>query len=140
MGWFTDLNPFKAVAELVSEPIAEWQRRKTLVEVNKAKAQEQEHEVRLKKIDVATELAKQGIKVEADWDARAQEEMKNSWKDEWFVILFSIPLIAAFFPDLQEYVLRGFGVLDETPEWYMMLVVGIVAATFGLRWLVSRKK
>ena len=65
--------------------------------------------------------------------------MKTSWKDEYLTILFSLPLILAFFPQTQETVLKGFETLDKTPEWYMFLVMGIVAGVFGLRWLVSRK-
>lgn len=140
MSWFSNLNPFKWIADVVKEPIVEWQKRKTIQVENEAKALDRDHELRVKKIDVATELAKQGIKVEADWDARAQADMKTSWKDEWFTILFSVPLIGAFIPQLQNYVLVGFDVLQETPEWYMLLVTGIVVSSFGLRWLISRRK
>jgi hypothetical protein len=66
--------------------------------------------------------------------------MKTSWKDEYLTILLSVPLILAFLPSTQEAVLKGFETLDKTPQWYMMLVTGIVAGVFGLRWLVSRKR
>ena len=66
--------------------------------------------------------------------------MKTSWKDEYLTLLFSVPLILAFLPQTQEAVLKGFETLSKTPDWYMMLVTGIVAGVFGLRWLVSRKK
>ena len=91
-------------------------------------------------MDIAGELAKQGIQVEADWDARAQADMATSWKDEYLLILFSLPLVLAFFPQTQQAVLNGFAILDKTPEWYMFLVVGIVSAVYGLRWYISRKK
>lgn len=138
MSFLSKLNPLSWIADIVKEPINEWQKRKTLVVENEAKELEREHEVRLKKIDVAQELAKQGQKIEADWDTSAQNNMKHSWKDEWFTLLFSIPLVAAFIPILQPYILKGFETLEQTPRWYMWLVVGIVTATFGLRWMFGR--
>jgi len=34
----------------------------------------------------------------ADWERIMAEGAKSSWKDEWFVIVLSIPLILAFIP------------------------------------------
>jgi hypothetical protein len=138
MSWISGI--VEGVLGVVKEPIVEWQKRKTLEVEQRDRELDRDHEARMKKIDVATELAKQGIQVEADWDARAQESMKHSWKDEWFTILFSLPLIGAFVPSWQAIILDGFNTLQKTPEWYIMLVTGIVAATFGLRWLISRRK
>lgn len=138
MSWLTTV--LEPIANIVKEPIVEWQKRKTLEVAQVDKAREREHELNLKKIDVATELAKQGQKIEADWDTNAQQDMKTSWKDEYLTILFSVPLVLAFIPQTQEAVLKGFETLGKTPEWYMMLLTGIVAGVFGLRWLVNRGK
>ncbi|PLY08401.1 MAG: hypothetical protein C0625_02100 [Arcobacter sp.] len=140
MSILSKLNPLSWIADIVKEPIVEWQKRKTLKVENEAKELDREHEVRLKKMDIAAKLAEKGQQVEADWDTNAQNNMKHSWKDEWFVFLFSIPLIAAFIPHFQPYILEGFKTLKQTPDWYMWLVVGIVIATFGLRWMFGRIK
>lgn len=137
MNWFASI--FEPIINIVKEPINEWQKRKTLEVEIKDKDKERQHELNIKKIDVANELAKQGIQIEADWDTNAQQDMKTSWKDEYLTILFSVPLILAFIPATQESILKGFETLNKTPDWYMMLVMGIVAAVFGLRWLISRK-
>ena len=136
MSWLTTI--LEPIANIVKEPIVEWQKRKTLEVAQVDKAREREHELNLKKIDVATELAKQGQKIEADWDTNAQQDMKTSWKDEYLTILFSVPLVLAFIPQTQEAVLKGFETLGKTPDWYMMLLTGIVAGVFGLRWLVNK--
>jgi len=138
MSLLSKLNPLSWIADIVKEPVVEWQKRKTLKVQNQEKQLDREHEIKMKKIDVAYELAKNGQKVEANWDTNAQEQMKYSWKDEWFVFLFSIPLISAFIPNLQAQILKGFEVLNKTPTWYMWLVIGIVIATFGLRWMLSK--
>lgn len=138
MSWFSTI--LEPIVNLVKEPIVEWQKRKTIEVENESKERDRQHELNLKKIDIAFELAKQGQQIEADWDTNAQQDMKTSWKDEFYVILFSIPLIMAFIPDMQDIVLKGFETLNKTPDWYMLLVTGIVASVFGLRWLISRKK
>ena len=137
MNWLASI--FEPIINIVKEPINEWQKRKTLEVEIKDKDKERQHELNIKKIDVANELAKQGIQIEADWDTNAQQDMKTSWKDEYLTILFSVPLILAFIPATQESILKGFETLNKTPDWYMMLVMGIVAAVFGLRWLIGRK-
>lgn len=138
MSWFSTI--LEPIVNLVKEPIVEWQKRKTIEVENESKERDRQHELNLKKVDIAFELAKQGQQIEADWDTNAQQDMKTSWKDEFYVILFSIPLIMAFIPDMQDIVLKGFETLNKTPDWYMLLVIGIVASVFGLRWLISRKK
>jgi hypothetical protein len=57
----------------------------------------------------------------------------SSWKDEWLVILFSIPLILAFIPGMEDIVSRGFQQLEQMPEWYQYSLGVIVAASFGVR-------
>jgi len=137
MNWFSTI--LEPITNIIKEPITEWQKRKTLEVEITDKEKDRVHELNLKKIDVATELAKKGLQVESTWDTNAQQDMKTSWKDEYLTILFSIPLILAFFPSTQDAILKGFETLDKTPDWYMLLVSGIVAGVFGLRWLISRK-
>jgi len=57
----------------------------------------------------------------------------SSWKDEWLTILFSIPLILAFIPGMEEVVANGFLQLQAMPEWYQYSLGVIVAASFGVR-------
>ncbi|OUU16195.1 MAG: hypothetical protein CBB97_23305, partial [Candidatus Endolissoclinum sp. TMED37] len=56
-----------------------------------------------------------------------------SWKDEWLVILFSIPLILAFIPGMEGVVEQGFAQLEQMPDWYQYSLGVIVAASFGVR-------
>ena len=70
---------------------------------------------------------------EIDWDLEAIRGARNSWIDEWLVILFSIPLILAFVPGMELVVLNGFEVLNQMPEWYQYSLGVIVASSFGVR-------
>ena len=70
---------------------------------------------------------------EIDWDLEMAKGSSNSWKDEWLTILFSIPLILAFVPGMEDVVANGFARLNEMPEWYQYSLGVIVAASFGVR-------
>ena len=70
---------------------------------------------------------------EIDWDLEMARSSASSWKDEWLTILFSIPLILAFIPGMEEVVANGFAQLQAMPQWYQYSLGVIVAASFGVR-------
>ena len=70
---------------------------------------------------------------EIDWDLQMAKGSQSSWKDEWLTILFSIPLILAFTPGMEDLVRNGFQQLEQMPEWYQYSLGVIVAASFGVR-------
>ena len=70
---------------------------------------------------------------EIDWDLEMAKGSQSSWKDEWLTILFSIPLVLAFIPGMEEVVANGFAQLQAMPEWYQYSLGVIVAASFGVR-------
>ena len=87
---------------------------------------------------VAVQKANAEIKVkqatgEIDWDLEMAKGSQSSWKDEWLTVLFSIPLVLAFIPGMEEVVKNGFARLNEMPEWYQYSLGVIVAASFGVR-------
>lgn len=103
-----------------------------------AKRAELKQQLQLAKIEgeIAVEKAKAEYRVkDLEYDnAWELEQIRNSgWKDEYVLVLLSIPLILVFVPFAQPYVLGGFGVLDQCPEWYRWLLVMIFAATYGIR-------
>ncbi len=136
MNWL--MQALGVIVEPVTQIVKGYQDRKTLEVANSDKQADRDHEMRLKKSDIAFELAKQGQQVEADWDTNAQNNMQNSLKDEWFALLFSVPLVGAFIPSMAPYIAKGFEVLDKTPEWYRWLLVGIVVSVYGLRWMFGK--
>ena len=70
---------------------------------------------------------------ELDWDLEMAKGSQSSWKDEWLTVLFSIPLVPAFIPGMEEVVKNGFASLNEMPDWYQYSLGGIVAASFDVR-------
>lgn len=66
-----------------------------------------------------------------DWEI---ESIRNSGiKDEWILLLLSIPLVLVFIPYTQPYVMDGFRVLETTPEWYRWLILLIFTSVYGIR-------
>lgn len=62
------------------------------------------------------------------------ESIRNSgWKDEWVLIMLSIPMVMSFVPGLVVYVQMGFAALAQTPDWYRWLVLMVFAAIYGIR-------
>ena len=98
------------------------------VETKKAKAKQ-----KLVKIEAETSIMEKQIAGEIDWDVEAVKGSKESWKDEYLTILFSIPLLLCFLPFTVEYVERGFQALAQTPEWYKYTLGIIVSASFGIK-------
>ncbi len=92
------------------------------------------------KFDAEAKRYEKLIDVEADWDKEALRQSQFSWKDEFLTIVFFAPFVGAFIPKVQDYVLTGFQYLGKVPEWYIVCILGIVAATFGLRWWFTKKK
>ena len=79
------------------------------------------------------------IKHEANWDNIQAANSGTSFKDEWFTLLFSIPLVMAFVPEMVQIVRDGFEVLEGMPDWYKGFLGAAVAASFGIRTLSKWK-
>lgn len=74
------------------------------------------------------------------WEIQAMQGAATSWKDEWFTVLLSLPLILSFIPGGDIYVQRGFEVLDGTPQWYQWAVLAAISFAFGRRVLPKFRK
>lgn len=73
------------------------------------------------------------IKQDANWENIQATNSGTSWKDEWFTLLFSVPLVMAFVPEMVPVVKDGFIVLEGMPEFYKAFLGAAVAASFGIR-------
>lgn len=95
---------------------------------NKAAEKQAKHEARMSM-----------IQNDADWESKMADASANSWKDEWFTVILSIPLIligyAVTVDDVTiiERVKAGFQALEELPEFYQYLLFMAVSASFGIK-------
>lgn len=96
------------------------------------------HEDRMKAMEIEEmrhkkqlEMVIRGQEMDNSWEL---EQIKNSgWKDEFVLLLLSIPLILSFIPGTVGYVEAGFEALSKTPQWYQWLILAVFAAIYGIR-------
>ena len=101
----------------------------------KGKADKQAAEAKLK-LTEAEAKAKIMLSKEtsiADWERIMAQNSGTSWKDEYFVIVLSIPMILCFIPGLEGVVEHGFTQLSKAPDWYMYALLTAISASFGIR-------
>lgn len=130
------MNPitsfFTSLISPVAEGVKEWQRGKREIKKAKIAAEVAKYQAQEKRWLALAE-------VEADWDMEAMRQAQYSWKDEWITIIITLPFVGAFIPEVQDFVLKGFEYLQRVPAWYMVIFMGIVAASFGLRWWFNKQ-
>ena len=111
---------------IIKEWVSSWQQRKVM---------QAQHKVKMAEIKIVgrENRAMMDKEHEIGWDNRMATGSMTSWKDEWFTIILSIPLIGAFIPGADTYILEGFGVLAQCPDWYKGALGVAIGAAFGMR-------
>ena len=99
----------------------------------KADKQSAEAELKLTEAKAKAQILLSEKTSVADWERIMAEGSKSSWKDEWFVIVLSIPLVLAFIPGAEGWVDRGFAQLSKAPDWYFYRLGIAISARFGVR-------
>jgi len=76
----------------------------------------------------------QAAESQASWELLHAKGSQTSWKDEFWTIIFAVPLVLGFTGDWGvEVVTAGFLALDNMPDWYQYTLVTLVLAAFGIR-------
>jgi len=99
----------------------------------KAEAVKAKIELERAMLDRRIELIKSGLTADMNWEMEFARQAESSWKDEYTLIVVSIPLIMAFIPGLAPVVAAGFTAFATTPLWYQAMVQVIFYATYGIR-------
>jgi hypothetical protein len=81
----------------------------------------------------------QVIQNTATWEQHMAQASANSWKDEWFTVVLSAPVLAIMWGvgmndlDIIARVGMAFEELSRLPDWYQYLLYVAVTASFGIR-------
>ncbi len=99
------------------------------------KAQEHQNDMELLKAqgERAAQQVRDGLAADMAWEQEFAKQAASSWKDEYTLVVVSIPLIMAFIPGMSQYVTAGFAAFAGTPLWYQVMVQTIFYATYGIR-------
>ena len=60
------------------------------------------------------------------------KQQESSYKDEWLVVVFSLIFLAHFVPAFQESMLRGWEILEYASDYFWIIILTIVGASFGV--------
>ena len=83
---------------------------------------------------------------DADWESKMADASANSWKDEFWTIVLSVPIfmvgkaIAANDTGVILRVELAFEALSNLPEWYQYLLFIAISSSFGVRGAKSLMK
>jgi hypothetical protein len=95
---------------------------------NKGEKQKAKHEAELK-----------AITNDGNWEEIQARNSGTSWKDEFWTVVLSIPLICIGYAiamddmDVVTRVHEAFATLNTLPEWYRYLLFVAVCASFGIK-------
>lgn len=99
----------------------------------KAQDRQQERAIKQATVDRQIEMIKEGLHADMNWEMEFAKQAASSWKDEYTLLVVSIPLVMAFVPGLAPYVAIGFVAFAATPLWYQVMVQSIFYASWGMR-------
>ena len=76
---------------------------------------------------------------EIQYEVAKQNAMDNSWRDELFTIILSLPLLIVFgsvFFNKPDWVIKlkdGFETLNQLPDWYIYALLAAIESSFGMK-------
>ena len=95
---------------------------------NKAEQSKAVHEAKMKV-----------IQNDGDWENKAIDASANSWKDEFWTLVLSVPIFMIGYsivvgdPEIVVRVESGFAALSNLPEWYQYLLFIAISSSFGIK-------
>lgn len=117
------LSVVTAITGLLGTIGQSWMEKRKIRAEGKIKIEEAKINAKVRKVDNLHDL-----------DQKSVSDMRFSWKDEFWSLVFGLILLASFIPQTQPYIKEGFVFMKEsTPWWFEYSLVGIIAASFGLR-------
>lgn len=111
---------------LVSGPLKDWHERRKIKLESQARIIEAKTKAEVARLEKL-------VDAEISWEAEMTRQAASSWKDEYWTIVLSIPMVCVFVPGLAPFIEEGFARLAMTPEWYRYALLLAIGAAFGVR-------
>ena len=104
-------------------------------------------ETQMRMADAQMLHAEKMAKGELEYSGKLLENNQKDWKDEFILILLSIPIVLLGFavwsdnPEHMEKMKLFFEYFSQLPFWYQTIFVGVIASVYGLKAtdLIKRK-
>ena len=104
-------------------------------------------ETRMKLADAQALHAEKMANGELEYKAKIIESNDNGWKDEFVLILISLPILILVWsifsddPEINTKLTLFFDYFNQLPYWYQVIFIGIISAIYGLKGAdIMRKK
>jgi hypothetical protein len=112
------------------KPIGEYFSRRQEI---KADDRQQERAIQKALTERQIALIEQGLTADMSWEMEFAKQANTSWKDEYVLLVLSVPMVMAFIPGASQYVEMGFKAFASTPLWYQIMLQTVFYATYGIR-------
>lgn len=96
--------------------------------------------IRKAKVEGKIAIAKRSAEGDIAWELEAIRATQTSWKDEYWTIVLSLPLIGAFIPPVVPYLEAGFCAWELMPAWFTYTTQGAILASFGIKFTSNVRK
>ena len=123
-----DFSLFGSLFKTIASPFVEHFKQKAAVKAAKVAS---EIEIIQAKTQHIHNMVETRQAADIQWEIKSIEN--SGWKDEYILLLFSIPLVMCFIPGLDVYVSAGFNSLKGTPEWYQWAICIMVGSAYGVK-------
>lgn len=77
------------------------------------------------------------LTADIDWEAEMAKQAGSSYKDEYWTLILSVPVVLIFIPQTQGYIVTGFQALEGVPDWYKLAVGTAIGAAFGTQQIIK---
>lgn len=139
----------KTIAALASTVIQAWSDNAKQKALDKNIERNAKHRLQQAQVDSQIRRLESGDQAAIDLDQLSFQH--RGLKDEYLLILTTMPLLLLFAApllelaflvevyqagDLSRAVFAGFGALDQAPEWYLVALLLVYVDTFGFRRLL----
>jgi len=92
------------------------------------------------KVNAQIDRISKGAESEVNYDIEALKQQQYSYKDEFALLVITMPFVGSFLPWTQEYVMLGWDYVSKAPEWYSYTFIGAISASLGIRWATKLLK
>jgi uncharacterized protein YdcH (DUF465 family) len=115
------------ILSLLSDPIKSFMETRAIKAENRANIEQAKVDAQIIQIERTAES-------EINYDIEALRQQQYSWKDEFALLVITLPFIGSFLPWTQEFVMLGWEYVSKAPEWYSYTFIGAISASLGIRW------
>lgn len=132
--WTTLVAPVVGLIKFIGKEASSWSERRD-------KLSEVRLQAEIAEITAKTEIAAFKAKADIEWDLQWASQAENSWKDEYLLILWTIPMVmfmlSLFIPGMREGVLETINFVNDVNPYALEMYIGgwtiIFSAVYGNR-------